>query len=73
MRTTDDWVARNVPDTQEAIRQALEVLDRFGYKPHDVDHLIKHGAGGGPGDGDADLDVAISLLGRLRAAGIEVK
>jgi hypothetical protein len=73
MRITDDWVARNVPDTQEAIREALEVLDRFGYKAHDVEHLIKHGPGTGPGDGDADLEMAISLLGRLREAGIEIK
>ncbi|MCO5201087.1 MAG: hypothetical protein M9925_05240 [Chloroflexi bacterium] len=73
MRTTDDWVARNVPDTQEAIRHALEILDRFGYKAHDAEHLIKHGQGGGPGDGDADLEMAISLLGRLREAGIEIK
>lgn len=73
MRTAADWVARNVPDTQEAIRQAMEVLDRFGYKAHDVEHLIKHGQGGGPGDGDADLEMAISLLGRLREAGIEIR
>jgi len=73
VRTTDDWVARNVPDTQEAIRQALEVLDKFGYKAHDVEHLIKHGQGGGPGEGDADLDMAINLLARLHEAGIEIK
>ena len=36
MRTTDDWIARHVPDTQEAIRQALEILDRYGYTAADL-------------------------------------
>jgi hypothetical protein len=72
MRTTDDWVARNVPDTQEAIRQALEVLDRFGYSAADLDSLVDEGLPGAHGDHDPEFEAAISLLARLREAGIEI-
>lgn len=72
MRTTDDWVARHVPDTQEAIRQALEILDRYGYSAADLDYLIFEGQSGTPGDHDSELDEAIGLLARLREAGIKI-
>lgn len=73
MKTTEDWVARHVPDTAEAIRDALEILERHGYGAGDLDFLLYEGQGGVPGDGDPDLETAIGLLGRLREAGIEIR
>ncbi len=72
MRTTDDWVARHVPDTQEAIRDALDILRRHGYSAGDLDFLLYEGQGGAPGDHDPDLEVAVGMLARLREAGIDI-
>jgi len=69
MRTTDDWIARHVPDTQEAIRQALEILDRYGYTAADLDYLLYEGQ---TTEHDAELEEAIGLLARLREAGIKI-
>jgi EAL domain-containing protein (putative c-di-GMP-specific phosphodiesterase class I) len=69
MKTTDDWVARHVPDTQEAIRQALEVLDRYGYSAADLDVLLFEGQST---EHDPDLEAAIGLLARLREAGVKI-
>jgi len=66
MRTTDDWIARHVPDTQEAIRQ---VLDRYGYTAADLDYLLYEGQ---VTEHDAELEEAIGLLARLREAGIKI-
>lgn len=73
MKTTDDWVARHVPDTAEAIREALEILDRFGYTAGDLDFLLYEGQTAVPADADPDLETAIGLLGRLREAGIAIR
>lgn len=73
MKTTEDWVARHVPDTAEAIRDALEILDRHGYGPGDLDFLLYEGQTAVPGDGDPDLEIAVGMLGRLREAGIEIR
>lgn len=72
MKATDDWVARHVPDTGEAIRSALEILDRNGYTAADLDHLLAEGAAVVPVDADPDLETAVGLLGRLREAGIQI-
>lgn len=73
MKTTEDWVARHVPDTAEAIREALEILERHGYGAGDLDFLLYEGQGGAPGDADPDLETAVGLLGRLREAGIAIR
>ncbi len=70
MKTTDDWIARHVPDTQDAIRQALDVLDRYGYTPADLDYLLFEGQ---VTERDPDLEAAIGLLARLREAGVEIR
>ncbi|WP_322796481.1 hypothetical protein [Tepidiforma sp.] len=72
MRTTDDWVARHVPDTQEALRQAADILDRFGYTLADLDYLLYEGQHVDPDSIDPELEEAISLLARLREAGIKL-
>lgn len=72
MRTTDDWVARHVPDTQEAVRQAADILDRFGYTLADLDYLLYEGLHLEPDSIDPELEEAISLLARLREAGIRL-
>lgn len=73
MKTTDDWVARHVPDTAEALRNALEILARHGYGSGDLDFLLYEGQAGVPGDADPDLETAVGLLGRLREAGIAIR
>mgnify|MGYP005834709155 FL=1 len=69
MKTTDDWVARHVPNTQEAIREALDVLDRYGYTAADLDFLLFEGQ---TTEHDPELESAIGLLARLREAGVKI-
>ena len=73
MRAAEEWVARHVPDTAEAIREALEILGRFGYGAGDLDFLLYEGQALVPADGDPDLETAIGLLGGLREAGIAIR
>ena len=73
MKMTDDWVARHVPDTADALRDALAILDRHGYGPGDLDFLLYEGQGGAPGDADPDLETAVGMLARLREAGIAIR
>ncbi|GIW19267.1 hypothetical protein [Tepidiforma sp.] len=70
MRTTDDWIARHVPDTQEAVRQALDILERYGYTAGDLDYLLYEGQAH---ERDTELEEAIGLLARLREAGITIR
>lgn len=73
MKTTDAWIARHVPDTAEALRDALEILARHGYTAGDLDFLLYEGQGAEPADADPDLETAIGMLARLREAGIPIQ
>jgi hypothetical protein len=72
IETARQWVAENVPDTDEALRSSLEAFRKHGWTAGDLDFLLYEAQSGDPGEGDGAFYRALDVLSRLREAGIPI-